>query len=68
MKYLPNPNKCYDVYVDGKKASHVLEADTEEGYVICAKFPFEIDDESFTVKTYTLHGNITIEEIKEKQE
>lgn len=39
MKYLPNPNKRYDVYVDGKKASHVLEADTEEGYVICAKFP-----------------------------
>lgn len=63
MKYLPDPNKCYDVYVDGKKASHVLEADTEEGYVICAKFPFEFD-----CITYTLHGSVTVEEIKEKQE
>lgn len=64
MKYLPNRNKYYEVYVNGEKASHVIEADSEQGYVICAKLPFEIDEESFTVKTYTLYGNITVEEIE----
>ena len=67
MKYLPNPNKRYDVYVDGKKASHVVEADTEEGYVICAKFPLSADSNN-DLRTQTLYGSVTIEEIKEKQE
>lgn len=44
MKYLPNRNKRYEVYVDGEKASHVIEADSEKGYAICAKFPFEIEE------------------------
>lgn len=65
MKYLPSRNKCYEVYVDGEKASYVIEADSEKGYAICAKFPFEIEEKSFTVKTYTLNGNITVEEIEE---
>ena len=64
MKYLPNPNKRYDVYVDGKKSSHVLEADTD----ICAKFPFEFDCITDELVTYTLQGNITVEEIKGIQE
>lgn len=66
MKYLPDPNKRYEVYVDGEKASHVIEADSEKGYAICAKFPLELDGDGNLI-TYTLHGNITVEEIEENK-
>lgn len=66
MKYLPNRNKRYEVYVDGEKASHVIEADSEEGYAICAKLPLEVDENNNLI-TYTLYGNITVEEIEENQ-
>lgn len=66
MKYLPNRNKRYEVYVDGEKASHVIEADSEKGYAICAKLPLEVDENNNLI-TYTLHGNITVEEIEENR-